>query len=54
LLYSDLVSSCEVQRYRRRTDLVVASDYALPESTLNLLAGLVVKLAAKGANTEAA
>lgn len=35
-------------------DLVVASDYALPESTLSLLAGLVVNLAAKGAKTEAA
>ena len=34
--------------------LVVASDYALPESTLSLLAGLVGTLAAKGAKTEAA
>jgi hypothetical protein len=34
--------------------LVVASNYALPESTLSLLAGLVGTLAAKGAKTEAA
>lgn len=37
-----------------RADLVVASDYALPEATLGLLASLVVEWAAKGAKQEAA
>lgn len=37
-----------------RADLAVASDYVLPEATLDLLAGLVVEWAAKGAKKEAA
>jgi hypothetical protein len=34
--------------------LVVGSDYALPDLTLDLLAAIVVESAAKGAKTEAA
>ncbi len=35
-------------------ELVVASDYVLPDATLSLLADLVVSLAVEGAKTEAA
>jgi hypothetical protein len=38
----------------RDVSLVVRSDYALPDLTLDLLAAIVVESAAKGAKTEAA